>query len=368
MSDDEVGRRRVTIADVAARAGVSAGAVSFALNDRPGVAEATRRRIVEVATAMGWEPSHRARSLSRASSFAVGLVIARTARTVGADPFFPAFVAGLNAVLVPRRQALVFLVVPDREEEAAAYQRLAREQRVDGVVLTDLRVDDPRPAAVAELGLPAVSLGRVPGQHPAVGSVSVDDEPGMRAVLDDLIARGHRHIAHVTGPAGYLHVQHRREVWAQALAEAGLPRGRCIHTDFSAGEGAGATDRLLRGRTRPTAIVYANDVMAIAGLAALQRAGLSVPRDVSITGFDDTELAHHVQPPLSSVRTDVTGWGRRAAAALLDLVAGGEAQHLVLDPAQYVSRSSVAAAVAAEQLADEQLADEEPADEKEVSP
>ena len=100
-------------------------------------------------------------------------------------------------------------------------------------------------------------------------------------------------------PAEYLHVQHRRDAWAAALADAGLRRGRCLHTDFSAGAGARATQRLLREGATPTAITYTNDVMAIAGLAVLQRRGLSVPDDMSITGFDDSDLAQYVDPPLT---------------------------------------------------------------------
>jgi DNA-binding LacI/PurR family transcriptional regulator len=336
--------RRVTIADVAQRAGVSAGAVSFALNDRPGVAPQTRQRILNAATDLGWQPSHRARSLSRSRSFTLGLVIARTPSSVGTDPFFPALVAGINTVLVPQDESLLFTVVADHDAEVATYRRLAGEQRVDGVFLTDLLVADPRPALVTELGLAAITLGRPDsdGADPSVGSVSVDDVAGVREVVDGLIRVGHRYIAHVTGPEEYLHVRHRRDAWAQSLHDAGLPRGRCLHTDFSAGEGARATELLLRGRPRPTAIVYANDVMAIAGLAVMQRQGVSVPNDISIIGFDDTELARHLHPPLTSVRTDVTGWGEQAASALLATIAGGAPQHLELSPARMVARESVA--------------------------
>lgn len=348
MPDNVVGPagsgRRVTIADVAQRAGVSAGAVSFALNDRPGVAAETRRRILDVATDLGWQPSHRARSLSRSTSSTLGLVIARTPASVGADPFFPAFVAGINTVLVPHDQSLLFTVVADHDAEVATYRRLAGEQRIDGVFLTDLLVADPRPALVAELALPAITLGRpdADGTHPAVGSVSVDDVFGIRAVVEDLVRVGHRHIAHVTGPEQYLHVRHRRDAWAQSLEAGGLPRGRCLHTDFGAGQGARATELLLGGSPRPTAIVYANDVMAIAGLAVMQRHGIAVPADMSITGFDDTELARHVYPPLTSVRTDVAGWGKQAASALLAAIAGGAPQHVELAPARMVARDSVA--------------------------
>src|SRR4051812_48906476 len=138
--------RRPTISDVAAKAGVSKGAVSFALNDRPGVAPETRDRILAVARELGWTPSHRARALAASRALAVGLVIARPPETLGADPFFPRFIAGIESALARLGQSLLLQVVPDLDRELAGYRRLASEGRVDGVFLTDLRVDDPRPA------------------------------------------------------------------------------------------------------------------------------------------------------------------------------------------------------------------------------
>src|SRR5690349_5991554 len=137
--------RRVTIADVARAAGVSPGAVSFALNDRPGVADETRERIRAIAAELGFTPSHRGRALSASRALAVGLVIARQPETLSADPFFPAFIAGIEKTLATHGQALLLQVVPDQESERRSYETLAASGRVDGVFLTDLHVDDPRP-------------------------------------------------------------------------------------------------------------------------------------------------------------------------------------------------------------------------------
>ncbi|MEO7449156.1 MAG: LacI family DNA-binding transcriptional regulator, partial [Humibacillus sp.] len=147
---------RPTISDVATAAGVSKGAVSFALNGRDGVSAETRERILEAAKSLGWRPSARARALSTSRAMAVGLVIARPPETLSADPFFSVFIAGVETVLSTRGQSLVLQVVPPTLREADAYRRLADEGRVDGVFLTDLIVDDPRPALLRELGLPAV--------------------------------------------------------------------------------------------------------------------------------------------------------------------------------------------------------------------
>lgn len=334
-----MGRRRPTIADVAARAGVSKGAVSFALNGRPGVSSATRERILAAAADLKWEPSLRARGLKHARSYALGLVVARPPQLLGADPFFPSFIAGIETELAPRGQALVLQVVPDEATEIAGYRRLARDSRVDGLLLTDLRADDPRFDLVAELGLPAVSLGRpaCPSVYPCV---VLDEGAGVTEAVDHLVSLGHRHIGHVAGPDEFLHARHRHGAWAAGLARHGLPAGTVELGDFTAAGGARATRRLLARDPRPTAIVYANDLMALAGITAATEMGLAVPQDLSVTGYDDTELAAHVVPSLTSVRGDPAAWGRAATRTLLDLVEHGSAQDAVLPPARLVTRAS----------------------------
>ena len=337
-------QRRTTISDVARGAGVSKGAVSFALNGRPGVAPETRDRILTVASELGWTPSHPARALAASRALAVGLVIGRPPETLGADPFFPAFIAGIEAALSPLGQSLLLQVVPDRERELASYRRLAADGRVDGVFLTDLSVDDPRPELLAEVGLPAVWIG-----PDCVGSslpcVAVDDRPGIVAAVAHLVELGHRRIAHVAGPDTFVHGVSRREAWAGALRAAGLPPGACVRSDFSAQGGADATKLLLdrpEGPDRPTAIVYANDLMAIAGMAAAAGRGLDVPGDLSITGFDDTEVTAHLQPALTTVHTDAYAWGRAAAVRLMAAVEGRDAPNTGLPPPHLVIRASTA--------------------------
>ncbi|MGP3535604.1 LacI family DNA-binding transcriptional regulator [Microbacterium sp. RD1] len=333
-------RDRPTIADVAQRAGVSKGLVSFALNDRPGVAPETRRRILDVADELGWSPSLRARSLSVGRAFACGLVIGRSPDVIAADPFFPSFIAGLEDEFSVSGQVLVLAVANPGRQEAETYRGLAADRRVDGVILTDLRAGDPRLPLVAELGLAAVTLG-VPEGGAAFSSVSSDDGAGIRLAVEHLAGLGHRDLAHVAGPEGMLHAAHRRDAFQAAASAAGL-RSRVVETDFSAADGARATAALLDLPDRPTAIVYSNDNMAVAGIGVAQRRGLVVPRDLSITGFDDTEMGRHVHPSLTSVATDARGWGVVAARTLLAAIAGGAPQHLVLDDPRLSIRSSTA--------------------------
>ncbi|MGB9376830.1 MAG: LacI family DNA-binding transcriptional regulator, partial [Mycobacteriales bacterium] len=300
---------RTTIADVARQVGVSKGAVSFALNGRDGVSAETRERILQTAREMGWRPSHRARSLSVSRAFTVGLVLARQPELLGADPFFPSFIAGVETVLAPAGQSLLLQVVPSLDAEESGYRTLAAEGRVDGVFVIDLRVSDTRIGLLSELGLRAVTLNRpdTPSPFPAV---CVDDQRGVRESVEHLVELGHTRIAYVCGPPHFLHSRQRRDAWAAAMVAAGLGADLVMDSDFTAAGGAAATEQLLDLPERPTAIVYANDVMAIAGLGAANNRGLRVPRDLSVVGFDGTDLASHVHPPLTTVSTDPFEWGR----------------------------------------------------------
>ncbi|MGZ0148243.1 LacI family DNA-binding transcriptional regulator [Kribbella sp. WER1] len=334
--------KRPTIADVARRAGVSKAAVSIALNDRPGLAQATVDRILAAADELAWRPSHRARWLSMSKAFALGLVVTRDPAVLSSDPFFPAFIAGVESVLSTRGQALVLQVVADGTE-ADGYRRLAQDARVDGVILSDLRHDDPRIDLLVELGLPAVTLNR-PDRRSPFPAVNLDAGPGTQAVVEHLLGLGHTRIAYVSGPPTFVHATSRSVAFAEALAAAGLETVAVEAGYFTAAGGIEATRRLLALPAPPTAIVYANDRMAIAGLGAAQAAGLTVPDDLSIAGFDDSELAEYVHPGLTTVRADPFHFGA-AAARTLNRVVDGEADvpDVELPPAELVVRHSTAA-------------------------
>src|SRR5674476_961906 len=183
-----------TITDVARIAGVSKAAVSFALNDRPGVAADTRARILAVARDLGWTPSLRGRALSVSRALAVGLVIARTPETLGADPFFGYFISGIETVLSERGYALMMQVVSDEQSEHESYRQLAANGRVDGIFLTDMRVEDLRPQLLDDLGLPTVVIGPTSGSGPW-SAVNINDQLGIAAAVEHLVALGHRNIA-----------------------------------------------------------------------------------------------------------------------------------------------------------------------------
>jgi DNA-binding LacI/PurR family transcriptional regulator len=330
--------RRPTIADVAKLAGVSRATVSFVLNDRPGVAADTQQRVRSAAEELGWTPSSSARALSTGRVRAVGLVLAREPELIGTDPFFPAFMAGIETVISETGDGLM-LQMSRPENEVDTYRRLAADRRVDGVFLTDLRVGDSRPALVAELGLPAVAVG-APDSGTGLPSVNLDDRPAVREAVRHLVGLGHRDIAYVAGPDEFVHARRRRQAWSDALAEAGLPRGTLLPGGFTAEGGARATRMLLERPTPPTAIVYGNDLSATAGMAVAQDAGVRLPQDLSVVGFDDVPLASYTSPPLTTCRANPVSWGRASAQALVELIETGTTVDLELEPAALVVRGS----------------------------
>lgn len=329
----------VTINDVAQAAGVSKGAVSYALNGRPGVSDDTRARILKVASELGWTPSIRAKGLSSAKAYAVGLVVARNPLLLGTDPFFPAFIAGIETTLVEHEYALVLTVAASDDAEEQAYRKLAADGRVDGVILTDVRVDDSRIALLQELKIPAVTLNRPETSSP-FPAVCMDDTNGITDVVMYLVSLGHTRIAHVGGPQTYIHGRSRRLAWQNAMSKAGIEDGPFIEADFTAAGGLAATADLLRSARRPTAIIYANDLMATAGQSYAQSLGLAIPDDLSITGYDNTELATYLNPPLTTIPADPLLWGRVAAQKLLGLLGGASTEDVFLPSPAMVVRGS----------------------------
>ncbi|WP_413755329.1 LacI family DNA-binding transcriptional regulator [Streptomyces sp. MMBL 11-3] len=321
---EERGRRtgRVTITDVAVRAGVSRGAVSLAFNNRPGVSEATRERVMEAVAELGWVPNQAAIKLSGSATGAadtVGLVIARPARQLGLEPFYMEFISGVESVLEEHGCSLLLHLVRDTEQEIAVHRQWWQARRIAGSLLVDLQHDDPRVTELAAIGLPAVAVG-----HPSLAgdftSVWTDDESAVHEVVRYLAALGHRRIARVGGHPRLGHTALRTAALDAIVAELGLEPARSVTTDFSGEQGARATRSLLASPHRPTAIVYDNDIMAVAGLSVASEMGLSVPRDVSLIAWDDSQLCRLTHPNLSAMSHDVFGFGADVTRRLFDVV------------------------------------------------
>jgi len=335
--------KRATIAEIAERAGVSIGAVSYALNGRPGVSEQTRRRILEIADELGWRPSLAARSLSGSKAHSVGLVLARPADTLGVEPFFMRFISGLERELSGQRVALQLQVVEDHRAAIQAMRAWWAERRVDGFVVTDLWADDARIPVLDELGVPAVLAGRPLG-GPRTGAVWTDDAAAVQSTVDYLVALGHRRIARVAGLPALDHTQVRVAAFRDVMHRHGLTDPVVVETDYTGAEGAQATRALLSRRDRPTAIMFDNDVMAIAALNVAQEMGVTVPGELSIVAGDDSQLCDLVRPALTALSRDIPAYGLNTARVLLDMIDGKPPRSHQEATARLIVRGSTASA------------------------
>ena len=314
---------------------MSAAAVSFAVNDRPGVSAGTRERILMAARELGWRPSASARALTQARTRAIGLVLARDAAQLEVDAFFVRFLCGIERALTAADYALLLQLVPEGAAAALpAYERLASAGRVDGFLLTDVELDDPRFAVLESAGVPVVLAGRPVGECP-FPSVETRHDEGMDAPVAHLAALGHARISFFGGRADHEHVQVRLARWRSAVSAAGVSEGLVVHADDDV---AGAAAAVLAGA--PTAVVCASDVLAMALVGAAREAGLDVPGDVSVTGFDDSPLAALGMPPLTSVRVDYAEFGEAAACALLAEIGVAKARAFSPSAPELVERAS----------------------------
>lgn len=312
LMGQRTGTERVGVRDVAARAGVSSQTVSRVLNNHPHIRAETRQRVLDAMADLGYRVNNAARSLGTATTRTLG-VIASDAALYG-----PA--VGIAALETAARTAGRWIVTAyaDAADEAsvtAAAEHLLA-QGVDGVVVVapHVRTLD----ALASLGLPAAELHGDPG--------AARQREGAAAAVRHLLELGHTRIAHLSGPVQWREAAAREAGVQEALAEAGLaPRARW-EGDWSAAAGAHAAAEVaaaLRAPDGPTAVVVANDQMALGLMAGLADRGLSVPGDVSVTGFDDNPDAAYYRPALTTVRVDIVGEARRCIAEVLGLDAPG---------------------------------------------
>jgi len=331
-----------TLEEIARLAGVSRSTVSRVINHHPSVRPEVRERVWRIIREVGYQPHAAARNLVTRRSQIVGVVIPETLPKVFSDPYFPAVLRGISDALVERGYHLMLsLLSPQQEEDF--YQRALRGRVVDGIIVLSAQVTDPLIRRAYQEGLPVVSIGRYP-QEPAVSYVDADNVGGGRMATEHLLRLGRRRVATIAGPQTMAPGIDRLEGYRAALQAWGLnPQPEWIvEGDFTEAGGYVAMRRLLPAR--PDAVFVASDLMAVGALKALREAGLRVPEDVAIVGYDDVELARFTDPPLTTVRQPIYELGRMAVQLLLRQLEEGmrDPQRVIL-PTELVIRSSCGA-------------------------
>ncbi|CAM5598882.1 Transcriptional regulator OS=Streptomyces glaucescens OX=1907 GN=SGLAU_25785 PE=4 SV=1 [Streptomyces glaucescens] len=236
---------------------------------------------------------------------------------LGLEPFYMEFVSGVESVLTEHSSSLLLRLVKNLDEEAGLLESWWKGRQIGGSILVDFREDDPRVPVAERLGLPVVAVGH-PSLTGSLTSVWTDDTTAVGEAVRYLAALGHRRIARVGGAAALGHTVLRTAAFDEAAKALGLAGAWQVATDFSGEAGARATRSLLTAAPadRPTAIVYDNDIMAVAGLSVAAEMGLKVPEDVSLLAWDDSQLCRLTHPTLSAMSHDVHGFGGGGADAV----------------------------------------------------
>ena len=330
-----------SIREVARAAGVSTATVSHVINNTRFVSEEVRARVLEAVEHCGYYPNAHARSLASGRSQIIGLLISDIA-----NPFFPELVKSIETAAYEHGYDVVLSNTNYDAERTSHYVRRLIERKVAGVALMTSELD---PSLIDELARRQVSvvfldLGE-PGLH--MSNLCVDYATGIEEAVSHLVALGHSEIAFISGPDYLRSVARRLEAFSDSLKQH-FPHAplRIYQGDFKLEGGQRAAREILEaGSRRPTAIIAANDMMALGALAEFREAGLEVPRDISIVGFDDVAFAALANPPLTTICLPRDELGRRAVEALFETISHPEQKGIEIHiQTHLVMRGSTAAA------------------------
>jgi DNA-binding LacI/PurR family transcriptional regulator len=325
-------RRRVTLADVAKRAGVSPALASIVLRDAPGASDRSRARVRAVARELGYRPDVRARSLASVRAHVIGVLFGQAGR------FQLELIDGLYAAAEERGWDLVLSALTEGRDERRALDSLT-DLRLDALVMLGPPVAEP----VLAGDVPTVVIGWHV-EHPEVDVVRVCDERAMALVVEHLVELGHRRITHLQGGDGLI-AQARRDGYLRAMDAQGLRAETrvvlCAGEDQIHGQRA-AWQMLDGGAEPPTALVAFNDDIAVAAMSVLAQQGLSVPGDVSVVGFDDSALAHSPGIDLTTVLQPAREMARLAVERMVQRSEGAavDEREITLEPDLCVRRTT----------------------------
>jgi DNA-binding LacI/PurR family transcriptional regulator len=328
----------VTIEEVAAAAGVSRSTVSRVVNGSTAVSPTALESVTRAIAELNYVPNRAARSLASRQTHAIALVVPEDTTRFFGDPFFAAIVSGINARISQSDYVLnLFIASDDPGDKTTSY---VRSGSVDGAIIVSHHTSDLFIDRIAA-AVPVVYGGRPVRERERDYYVDVDNVRGGREATAYLIERGHRRIATITGPLTMPAGIDRLEGYRQALSAADLEEGIVEDGNFTADGGAAAMTRILESGARPDALFIASDLMARGALAVLGRAGIRVPDDIAIMGFDDSPVATSVSPQLTTMRQPSFAQGQGMADVLLDLLAGRDPQHVTVLETELIIRDSV---------------------------
>lgn len=334
---DKSSSRRPTIRDIARVAGVSRGTVSRVLNGGHLVSPQAREAVETAIAKTGYTANHHARSLATGRAGSLAFLLTEPQHLLFADPTFSRLLRGAAAALGERDMTLILLVAAT-DEERARVANYVSAGHVDGVLLISSHEDDPLPASLIGVGIPTVSCGLPLGLNANVPTVAVDEVGSAKEMTRYLRSKGHRRVAMIAGPQDLPGGRFRLQGFEDQMGSDFDPRLIEIG-DYSRESGSSAMERLLDRGLPIDAVFAASDSMAAGAIAALQRAGVTVPDDIAVAGFDDSDIASECNPPLTTMRQPWDQISEAMVSMLLDIIAGRQHDPVTL-PTQLIVRQS----------------------------
>jgi DNA-binding LacI/PurR family transcriptional regulator len=312
-------KKSASATDVAARAGVSRTTVSFVLNNTPGksIPEKTRQNVLRAARELAYTPNEQARRVAMVKHHTIGFFIPHSGY-ISSDAYIVRILEGMTPVLNKGRFRLVLQPL---KLEQRNYLQLARQDAADGIILMNTHDADTGLADVIRAGFPLVVIGTISRQD--VCQIDIDNRASAASAVRHLVSLGHRDIAMIAhAPLTFYAARDRHAGFRAAMREAGLRVSRDWVREANLSEDSGyrAMKEILAGRRRPTAVFAGNDVVAYGAAQAIKDSGLTIPRDISLVGFDDDLASRYFNPPLTTVTNPAPGLGAEAARLLISLL------------------------------------------------
>ena len=328
----------LTLEDIAQKSGVSRSTVSRVINGDQKVSSKTRERVNAVIQHYNFQPNLAARGLASRKTGILGLVIPEQVSKLFSDPYFAQLIHGVTAACNEKKYT-VMLWLAEPEFERSTITQILHNGLIDGVIVTSMIMDDPIVQSLYESEMPFVLVGRHPKLD--VNYVDVDNIQGGMDATAHLLHRGRRRVATITGPLNMIAGNDRYLGYLKAYQQFGIEADPSLKVEGSFTESSGYECMKKLLPLKPDAVFAASDMMAIGALQALREAGLRVPEDISIVGFDDIQIAGQVAPPLTSIRQPSDQMGAMAVETLVECIQHPQPQtrHLLLST-QLIVRSS----------------------------
>jgi len=332
---------KLTLVDVAKLADVSRSTVSRVLNNHPNVKEEVRKRVWQVIRETGYHPDPAARSLAKQRSGIIGLVIPQKVQSIFTDPYFPSLIQGITKACNNHNYTLSLFLFHSIADEQKLYPKVLRNQLFDGLIITATQLSKPMLDQLLENQVSFVMIGRSP--YPNVNFVDTDNLIGAQTAVSHLIRQGYQRIATITGSMNNIAAIDRKQGYINVHEERGrlIDPNLIVEGDFTEISGYECMQRLLP--YKPDAVFVASDTMALGALRALHQAGIAVPEDIAVIGFDDLPQSATTIPPLTTIRQPIRQTGIQAVNILLNILDEGPipAQRIVLTTELVIRESTI---------------------------